>query len=142
MKYKDLADKLRIISTDSFLSEDFTEEEQKTLNETIVTLESLEQQIPILHYVYQQIKSLELKTGFVIVLQFATHPSGNLAMIFRAHNPRTSVEAPPISDVIFLQEVENNADVIPRFEVLFENIHKALHSIQTINPKKMMEVIH
>ena len=105
-------------------------------------IEKASKQVSIFLYIFQQIRNLEVKTGFVIVLQFAAHPSGNLAMVFRAHNPRTSVESPPISDVILMSEVEDNSQVIPRLEVLFTEIHKALNSLQVINPKKMLEVIH
>ena len=135
---KSLGNKLLNMSKDptAYLSE------VNTLQKSGELLLKMSEQVPILIYIYEQIKLFNEKTDYVIVLQFSVHPSNNLAVVFRAYNPRLHVEAPPISDVIMLSEIEDNTNVIPRLEELFSTIHKALNSIQVVNPTNSMEVIH
>ena len=85
----------------------------------------------IMLYIFRELKNIEMRTGFITVVQFATHPTGNLAMVFRAHNPRTGQEY-TIPDVILLSEVECNDVVNERLDVLFRTINDALNQIQVI----------
>ena len=135
---EELTKKLRVLHN-ALAAEDTTD---TPLSDAADYIEKVSKQLPIFHFIYQQIKNLELKTGFVIALQFTTHPSGNIAMVFRAHNPRTGIEAPSIADVIMMSEVEDNNQVVSRLEVLFTEIHKALNSIHPINPRSLIEIVH
>ena len=85
----------------------------------------------ILLHIHQKVKELELKTGCVAVLQFAVHPEG-MAMILRAYLPKMDKEY-SFPDVIHLNEVEKNEQEIGRIDVLFDEIHKALNSIQVVS---------
>lgn len=84
----------------------------------------------IMQHIHTKLKEVELKTGFVTVLQFAVHPQG-IAMILRAYSTKLEKEY-SIPDAVFLSEVQSNGNEIKRINVLFDEIHKALNSIQII----------
>lgn len=85
---------------------------------------------PILLHINKKVKELERKTKGVVVLQFAEHPQG-MAMIARVYLPSMDKEY-SFPDVVLLHEVEKNEQEIKRIDVLFDEIHKALNSIQVI----------
>ena len=100
----------------------------------IIFKEDIPKPQSILHHIHNQLKTLELKTGCVIVLQFAVHNQG-LAMILRAYVPSLQKEH-TFPDMLLLSEIETNEDQINRIDVLFDAIHKALNELQIVNPKE------
>lgn len=86
----------------------------------------------ILDHIHKRVLEVERAVKCVCVLQFAIHPAG-MAMILRCYRDFVEREY-SFTDVITASEMAHGAGEkeIERIDVLFNEIHKALNSVQVI----------
>jgi hypothetical protein len=111
------------------------EHAKKVIDAKLKFLESLENKMAtpepsLLNHIYTKIQEVQAATKSVCVLQFAIHPEG-LAMILRCYQASVDKEH-CFTDVILAYEAGNNEKEIKRIDILFDEIHKALKSVQII----------